>query len=371
MKLKQTELIYCKVNTTRAKLRWNLFRIPKFKKLRNFLYWSCYKVWSIKNSKNNKLEVNASNNKKRILLLRPDHIGDLILSLPAIVNFIQSLDADYTVEILINICNTSIVRALSIFDKAYVFKMIDDKGKKLLPSFDEYLELSQKIGSIDYLIDIKSDGYNLYLLNWMAPNYKSGILLQNTAHPQKISLYNFNFFLDVAKKIGLNMDDDFEEGVRISSLMLQRQFPKKEFQKPIIVFCPEARINKKTWGRIESINLIKALNEKYGKHFIITLVGTKTDIKISLPNVLDFRGKTDIFEAFCIVNSAKLFVGFDSGLTHFSSLTGIKTISIFTAKTDPAIWSAIPSSNNLSILVPQNKKTPCHQMVIDKIDSFI
>ena len=372
MQLKQTEILDCKVNTGFAKLRWSLYRIPKLKCLRNFFYWTSYAISSMIISKSDRTSSSFRHSeKKRILVLRPDHIGDLLLSLPALINFIQSLGANFSIEILINPCNADVVRALSIFDKAYVFKITDNHGGKLLPSFNEYQRLSKEIGSIDYLLDIRSDAYNLYLLDWLSPNYQGGMLIQNTYYPQRISSYNFNFFLNVAKKMKLKMQDDFEQAVKISSRHLQRQFPKKDFQKPLIVFCPEARNSKKTWGRAESIKFIQALSEKYGESFIIALVGTKSNIKLDLQYVLDFRGKTDITDAFCIVNSAKLFVGFDSGLTHFSSLAGVETISIFTGKTDPEIWSSIPSRNNLSIMTPQNKTVPHHQMVMDKINERI
>lgn len=372
MQLKKTEVIYCKVNTVIAKARWTLYRIPKIKYLRHFFYWKCYAIYSMVTSKSDHISrIFTRHKKKRILILRPDHIGDLLLSLPAMLNFIQSLKSEYSVEILINPCNAPIVQALSIFDKAYVFKITDDRGKKLLPSFKEYMKLSKEIGSIDYLLDIKSDGYNLHLLDWLTPNYRDGMLIQNTWSSQKVSSYNFNFLLKVAKKMKLDMKDDFDRAVKKASLILQRQFPKKNFQKPILVFCPNARDNKKTWGHIESIKFIKALNEKYGKSFFIVLVGEKSDIKLNLNNVLNFCGETDITEAFNIVRSARLFVGFDSGLTHFSSLAGIQTISIFTGKTDPAMWASIPSKNNLSVIVPKYKNAPNHKIVMNKLSKFI
>lgn len=372
MQLKKTEVIYCKVNTAIAKARWTLYRIPKIKYLRNFFYWKCYAIYSMITSKSNHMSmIFTHHKKKRILILRPDHIGDLLLSLPAMINFIHSLKSKYRVEILINPCNAPIIRALSIFDKAYVFKITDDHGKKLLPSFKEYMQLSKEIGAIDYLLDVRSDAYNLHLLDWLSSNYRGGMLIQNNWHPQKVSLYNFKFLLRVAKKMKLNMKDNFDSAVKKASLILQRQFPKKNFQKPIIVFCPDARDNKKTWGRIESIKFIKALNEKYGKSFFIVLVGEKSNLNLNLNSILDFCGETDITEAFNIIRSARLFVGFDSGLTHFSSLAGIQTISIFTGKTDPAMWASIPSKNNLSVIVPKYKKAPNHQIVIDKLSEFI
>ncbi len=303
----------------------------------------------LEKSSHSKLTIN---NRKRILILRPDHIGDLLLCLPGIMVYKEMADK-YSLEIVINPCNLNIVERLNIFDRVFVFEIIGEKGNKLLPSFSEYQDFSNLIGSIDYLIDMRSDSYNLYLNFWLSENIKNGVAYYNPKKNKKMSESNYLFLIEAAKKIGLTASKSQSEYIEEACELLEKTFHDKYSTKQKIIFCPEARTSRKIWPQKKICLMVDSLNKELGRDFEIFIVGKnipKNPFKHSV--VDDLRGRTSIEEVFSMIANSSLFIGFDSGLTHFASMVGCPTISIFNGATDPSEWSSIERDNNLVILDP-------------------
>lgn len=89
----------------------------------------------------------------------------------------------------------------------------------------------------------------------------------------------------------------------------------------------------KNWDFSKWNKLLEKLNRDFSSIYFIFLGGgtERTALnQISLnKNMIDLIGKTNIKEAFKIIENAKLFIGLDSGLMHLSHYLNISTISIF------------------------------------------
>ena len=363
-----TKIINCNVNTTQANWRWQLYRLPKIRVLRHFVYFLLLKIRNLFCNTANHWPEQKSEvaRKKRIFIIRPDHIGDFLLSLPGIMVLMELDRNKYSLEIMINPCNKSIVEQLNIFDQAFVFKTIGEKGNKLLPSFSEYQNLSNLIGPIDYLINMPSDRYTLQLNFWLIRNIAYGISYLNQKSQKRMSESNYQFLSGIAKEIGLVSRKDQQYYVEKAGALLAVKFAGRCPNACNVIFCPEARSSKKTWPSEQIGLMVDQLTQSFGHDFTVTIVGhqlPKTPFKH--PNLLDLRGLTSIEEVFSMIATSSLFIGFDSGLTHFSSMVGTPTISIFNCATDPAVWGSIARGNNLVILAPSHDVNPSPHKVIE------
>ena len=322
--------------------------------LKKSIYLFIRSVWKLLFIKHYRSEL-SNKTKKRVLIIRPDHIGDFVLSLPSIMALKTAFNDDYTFEILINPCNTTIAQRLEIFDCIYVFKIFGDQREKYLPSFAEFSQIAKKIGEIDIAIDFRSGRSTKQLVFW----------IKSISKPQKVFSRDnqltmkyesaYSFAQDIVHKLGLQIENSFNQHAQMAKNMLGVKFPAPQtFIQPLIVFCPEARHEKKVWSEQDISTLITRISDSYGSRFSLLLLGTSTNNhQFEHPCIIDIRGKTSLNEAFEFVNACKIFIGFDSGLTHLASLLGKPTISIFNGYTDPSEWSSISIENNLVLLEPK------------------
>ncbi len=363
-----TKIIHCNVNTTQANWRWQFYRLPKIRMLRHFVYFLILNIRNILcNTANHSPEQKSEIAKKRrVLILRPDHIGDFLLSLPSLMVLMELDRTKYSLEIMINPCNRTIVEQLNIFDQVFVFETIGEKGNKLLPSFSEYQNLSNLIGHIDYMIDMRADRYNLYLNFWLSKNIASGVTYLNPKSKKKMSESYYQFLSETAKRISHTPIENQKHYVEKAGALLAVKFAGGFPNACNVIFCPEARSSKKTWPSKQIGLMVDQLTQTFGHDFTVTIVGhqlPKTPFKH--PNLLDLRGLTSIEGVFSMIATSSLFIGFDSGLTHFSSMVGTPTISIFNGATDPAEWGSIARGNNLVILAPSHDVNPNPHKVIE------
>jgi ADP-heptose:LPS heptosyltransferase len=361
------EIHHIEVDELAARKRWRCFRVLN-KYLRLYLYqllrwgWLKYVAPSIKIDRKREY-------KKRVLIMRPDHIGDLLMSLPGLLAIKKKLDPEYSFEILLNPCNISTIKRLGIFDSAYVFKMFSSEKVKLLPSFSEYHELASAIGAVGIVIDFRGDRHTKNLLYWMSKQSNHMTVYAHTKSnvPKYQSLYSF--LVNTAAEMELDIEPDFVSNVKLIQQFLQQRYPAHHIsQKPMIVICPDSRDVRKTWHEDEATTLIRSIEQRYGNRYSLVIVGTVLPNHFLYSEVIhDLRGKTNLEEVFEILNACQIFIGFDSGLTHYASMMGKATISIFTGHTDPATWAPIAVDNNLIVLQPLGDHQPTPSDVMENL----
>jgi len=365
------EIDHINVDEIAARKRWRYFRILN-KYLRKYLYqlfrWGWRKQYSrpIKAQRQQKFA-------KRILIMRPDHIGDLIMSLPGLLAIKKSLPKDYSFEILIHPCNVSIIKRLGIFDSAYVFKMFSSEKFKLLPSFKEYNQLASAIGDVDVIIDFRADRHTNNLLYWLI-NQQSNLTIyahRKSNVPKYQSLYAF--LVQVAADMKLKIEQNFVTNVKQLAQFLQERYPARPLsEKPMIVICPDSRDVRKTWSEDVTSQLIHEIERRYRERYSVVIVGTVMPSQLlSSPMIYDLRGQTNLEQVFEILNACRIFIGFDSGLTHYASMIGKSTISIFTGHTNPATWASIAVENNLMLLQPVADQQPSITEVLENLACLV
>lgn len=129
-----------------------------------------------------------------------------------------------------------------------------------------------------------------------------------------------------ADHLGLKLSADWAPNLR---------FTKRPSSARRIVFqlsCRGARYaaDTKEWAHERWLELLARLSD-----YELVQLGTLHDPAV--PGVLDLRGRTTLAEAASWIDSAALFLGLESGLTHVAAATRVRAVIIQGGRTAPSL----------------------------------
>jgi ADP-heptose:LPS heptosyltransferase len=318
--------------------------------------------------------------KPKLVIIRPDHIGDFLYSLPSFLLLKEVFSNTHYISVMVDPCNAQLAKKLAIFDEVIVFPVFNKAAQRCLPSIKEYKSLKESMGPIDCVIDLKPDDGVYYLIDWLAAsqtyricNHFSQIdktvsttqtecLLKSDDKNLASWFYSrnlkssrphliFNFVKAVIKDFGHIHENYFDDWAVKAHQLLVDHFPSNEPAKKNVAICLEARDPAKIWEIQQSkILLTKLMQKRIPFH----LIGQKKQsYGVSIPDALDHRGSMSLLDVFMQLSQSSVYLGFDSGLAHFCALRGIPTICIYTGITHPSMWRGVSIKDNLVCLTPQ------------------
>jgi heptosyltransferase-2 len=308
---------------------------------------------------------------KKILIIRTDRLGDVILSTPVIKNLrncfpeahIAFICRPYTKRILEG---NPYLNEVIVYDKYRTHK-------KVWPSIKFALDLRKK--KFDWALILHPTN-RVHIFTFFAGiplrigwDKKMGWLLTKKLPQakQEGARHELEYTLDILRTLGLKADDkttyfpiNKEAQKRVGALL--KEFGLRDEEK-LIVIHPSASCPSKRWPQEHFLELIKLFEEKKG--FKIAVVTSEEEKSFGQKlvednRILDLRGKLDILELASLLQQASLFVSNDSGPVHIAANFKIPVISIFGRK-DPGLspqrWK--PLGNNSSYLSNDPGCTVC------------
>ena len=314
---------------------------------------------------------------RHILVLRPDHIGDLLYSLPALLRLSDGLKPGDRLTLLVDPCNAELAQTLLSNLDVVVFRIFGPSGAKLLPSGSEFQRLREMLGVIDVAVDMRPDGHSGLILSRLVPTHTYRISNRGNDIEHKVGrdgiprLYPaardpntwwffsltmqgarprlmFEFADAVARALGADSACCLEQGLMRSSELLRARF--RRIDEGAIVFCPEARNRVKVWAARDWRKLVDTLLREGLR---VQLLGQRRWPRSPVSTRCDDRrGTTNLLEALAHIARARVFIGFDSGPAHFACLIGVPTVTIFNGTTDPGVWTGIPFAGPAWIATP-------------------
>ena len=303
---------------------------------------------------------------RHVLIIRPDHIGDFLYSLPAMGRLREGLAAGDSLSVLIDPCNAALAERLNLFDQIFVFRIFGEDGQKLLPSRREFETLKATVGHVDVAIDLRPDGHSGLILERLMPrttyrisNRQADIvsrlgklgasaLASKPEKPTEHWFYSraieaartrlmFEFADAVAVALGAAGPAPFNDAAQETAELLRQHFPRQG--DGTVVFCPEARNTDKEWPAADMQSLVA---EVIRRGYRLRIIGQrKSPAFPGVPPTWDLRGRTTLLEALEMVASASAFIGFDSGPAHFAGLVGVPAVTIFNGTTEPRLWAGV------------------------------
>ena len=103
----------------------------------------------------------------------------------------------------------------------------------------------------------------------------------------------------------------------------------------------------------------------------VLLIGTKDQVeeadlvveRCGTRNLRSAVGRTSLAQAVWLISKADLYVGNDTGLTHFAACLGLKTVAIYSGIDPTEVWA--PRGPDVSVIKAPVPCSPCHILYLD------
>ncbi len=277
---------------------------------------------------------------KRILIIRTDRMGDVVLSVPVISNlrraypdsYIAFMCRPYTRGLLED---NPEVNEVIVYDKYGIHKSFPatwrfarDLRRK---NFDLAVVLhpTNRAHLIAYLAGIKTRvGWDRNL---------SWLLTEKIPHRKhRGEKHESEYTLDILRALDIQVRDvplfvPVKDSARRSVGEMLKKKGIDEGQD-FVVIHPAASCPSKRWKQRSFVALIKKIRQNLNLPVVVTTAESEKEFAGEVAGeegVIDLRGALSLFELTALLERAKLFVSGDSGPVHIAAALGIPVISIF------------------------------------------
>ena len=315
-----------------------------------------------------KFRLRKKNYFNRILVVRTDRIGDVVLTTPVLKALRENYPASH-IAMMVNPQTKELLEGNPYLNEVIVYDK-DKKDKGILGFWRFVLELKRKrfdlaivlhtknrLNLITYLADIKRRaGYK---------NNKFGFLLTDKLmdiRPLGLK-HEVDYCLDILRKLGLKISDKIpyiavkKEDVDSVGNILEAEgiggstarFTTGRDIK-IAAIHPGSSCISKRWPRERFVVLANRLVEDYGLKVILIASGEENEAianeiakQIRYP-VLNLSGKLSLGQLSALLKRCVIFISNDSGPVHIASAVGTPVVSIFgrnQAGLSPARWAPV------------------------------
>jgi heptosyltransferase-2 len=284
------------------------------------------------------------NRPKKILIVRTDRLGDVILSTSVIRN-LRLVYPESQIAFMCRPYTKSVLEGNPYLDEVIVYDKYG-RHKSIFSSIKFTLHLRKK--RFDWALILHPTN-RAHLITFFAGipfrigwNRKLGFLLTyRLPHTKQMGeRHESEYTLDILRELNIPIID--------KSLYFPLKKDKKEFidnlleagdvrkEDMLIVIHPSASCPSKRWPQEFFSSLIELLKKEF--NLKITIVTSKEEIAYgerivrAHPDVIDLRGKVDIPSLGWLLHRACLFISNDSGPVHIAASLGTPVISIFGRK---------------------------------------
>lgn len=293
----------------------------------------------------------------RILIVRTDRIGDVLLSTP-VIKAVREACPNAHIAMVVSPYARDIVEGnpnlneVIVYDKAGAQKSWLDSAKFSLALRKKHFDLAiilhptNRVHLVTFFAGIPvRAGYN----------YKMGFLLTRKLKHSKHTgrEHEVDYCLDVVRALGIDTSDKplympiKEESDDYVQKLLKENGVAKEDK--LAAIHPAASCPSKIWPADRFAKVADALVEKYG--FKIVIIAAEKDkeivrrVKNSMRHpAIDLSGKTTVSQLASLLKRCEIFISNDSGPVHISSAVGTPVIAIFgrnQAGLSPLRWGPV------------------------------
>lgn len=279
---------------------------------------------------------------KRILIVRTDRIGDVMLSTPVIKALRDSYPNAY-IAMMVSPYAKDIIEDNPYLDEVIIYDK-DNLHKSCLSSIKFALNLRKKHFSLALILHSTN---RINLITFFAGirervgyRRKLGFLLTRSLEEKKHlgQKHELEYNLDLVRFLGIEPRDNslFMPINEDSEKYIDELFDKQGVRKnnKLLAIHPGASCPSKIWPHERFAQVADKLVEKYG--FGVLIIGGPKDSKLAqnmLKNMkyeaANLAGKTTVRQLASVLKRCNLFISNDSGPVHIASAVGVPVISIF------------------------------------------
>jgi heptosyltransferase II len=311
---------------------------------------------------------------KKILIVRTDRIGDVVLTTPCLKVLRQTYPNAW-----ITLMVTPITKDL-VSENPYIDEIILDDRKKKNKGFWGFMKLIKELCKKKFDLAIifhtkRRANLACFLANIpMRLGYKNnkfGFLLthpiRDTRHEGK--KHETQYCLDVLRFLGIKPSDcelhvsmTNESREWFQKFLNKNKISKKDF---LVGIHPGGSDPSRHWPEHYYSILVDSIIDKYGCKVVFlgghdTIIAADNIKRFSkhLGYVYDLTGKTNLHQITHILQRCNMFVSNESGILHIGSSVGVPTVAIFTRNQpgiNPERWA--PLSEKSKVVSVSKEKT--------------
>jgi len=311
----------------------------------------------------------------RILVIRLDHIGDVVMSRPAI-RALHKKFPHSTIDLLITDDIVPLFKDDPDIQNVIPAKHgLFNRKASFFQKWNEFWRLRGILSAktYDLGIDLRGDLRNILLMSLAGVrhtigygNAGGGFLLSEEA-AQVEGRHQVERNLTLLKTFHISQEDKllpFEYSKETA-----RHFREKTAILPPATLLPRIAIHmgsgypSKRWP----FDNFKALIQKIDREAIaqIVLIGTSAekasmpDLESSSERLIDLRGITDLRDLPVLLDVCDIFIGNDSGPAHIAAAQGLEILLLASGTNDIRLWH--PWTERLTLLRHEVPCSPCDQ----------
>jgi ADP-heptose:LPS heptosyltransferase/GT2 family glycosyltransferase len=337
----------------------------------------------------NRIDQSESPNIQRILTVKLDHIGDVILSLPAL-KMLRAKFPTARITALVGHWAKTIIEDSGLVDEVLVYDFFDEKSENgvRIASRDELVQLTGCLleRHFDLAIDfrrhpetrsiLKISGAK-FTIGYEVPDHQADWLsfaLEMSPEITDIQLQTYKPHIsaqmaDLVKAIpfGLPITSRLvpSDQLQPAPVIPQKYVSEIPAGKLIVGIHPGAGTCARQWPAEQFSRLCDLLIER--NNAFILLFGGKSEIDLAdrvqsgmihQKQVISLAGKCNLREFSNLVTCCDLYIGNNSGPTHIAGIREVPTISIFSGHILPHEWHPL-GDNTLSVQLDM-PCSPCY-----------
>ncbi|MDD5192591.1 MAG: glycosyltransferase family 9 protein [Candidatus Nanoarchaeia archaeon] len=318
-------------------------------------------------------------NPKKILVIKNDHIGDLIFY----SGVFRELKREYPktrITVIASKANKPIIEKNKDIDEIIIMP----HGKKFLKSFYKYPFILNKIRreKFDIGFDLRGDFLNTFFLLYMGNvKYKIGFYTKFPSrflleHSEKRGLNNHeidNMLKILNNGLGLNVKNNWPEiAIDSKDIKEAEDFIKKNRLKKFICIAFDSNTPARQWALEEFDRVIKYLKKDYPEYQIV-LCGIDEEKMNWLTkrnkNMIKL-GKVNIRMIYPLLKRSSLTISLDNGISHIVWVGKTKLIVIQLKESIIDHKNTEPLGKNSRTILETNEKVKAEK-VIETVKSFL
>ncbi len=312
---------------------------------------------------------------KRILIFNVNWLGDVLFSTATIRAIRRNFPGSYLACVIPSRCYP-ILKGNPHLDEIIIFDE-KDRHKGLRSRLDFVTQLKEKNFDAVFLLHRSLSRTLICRLAGIPVRVgyytkKRGFLLTTKIPmPRKDSMHRIDYYLNVAEKAGLRIEDRYTEFfVEPQDHEVIEKFLEKNGVKKgdfIAVLNPGGNWNPKRWPREYWARLADLLAEKLSAKVIMT--GGPQDIKLAAEIKSQMRtvpivgcGAFNIKQLGALAQRADLFITADTGPLHIANAVGAKKIIALFGPTAVDITGPYPLKNVVILQKDVGCRIPCYEV---------
>jgi ADP-heptose:LPS heptosyltransferase len=307
----------------------------------------------------------------RILLIRLDHMGDVIMS-TVVLRPLREAFPQARIDFLVADWAYDLLKNNPYLDTVTPFKPVwfdRERYPSLWTQLKDLRALIKIIKKGDYeaVVDLKGDLRQIIALFLAGVTYRisygitgGGFLLWHNPEYRRGG-HETDHNLDLVKVLGVvTQKAKLDLFVSVAAEETAEKILKGNgIQERFVVLHVLSGHTQKNWQNQKFSHLVRYLGVKKG--LAVVLIGTDRDKKIvddviaeADIHAVNLCGKTDLETVAGVIKKASLFVGVDSGPAHIAAGCDVPAIILFSGKNDKHQWA--PRGDLVRILYPGDGK---------------